>query len=328
VLTTAVVVGKRPSAAQPSEDCPQRGANVLRLIPDLLMSEAQRRVSGGQVLLIATTITRLLRRRAVVAQPIGLHHEPQIGPEEVDAKAVEVFAGEGQRQPRPRREWQEESLEFRVGEPKRATVEQLAQPRNASPPPVSLESNPQSLRTDQIKPIRLVHRPLDPRTVETAGDVNQGEDRIRHGNSEVTDDVIGEQFGSAMDPGLPVTAVGRGPNRNLDWRHTPWLNAPEPGGAAMSQEGTISTSKNRRHPSSAHTDLTPTDRIDPMPYRVQPASNDPMLNRPSTQPKLQELRPPNNPMLLPRNPPNRSGRLLNRAHHGVPKSAVGLSRPF
>ena len=284
---------------------------MLRLVANLLVSEAQRRVAGGEMFLIATTVAGLLRRRAVMAQPIGLDHEPQVGPEEVDPKAVEMLASERHGEPRPRRKRQKESLQFRVGEPKRAPVEQLPQPGNAPATPIALKPGTQILRINQIKPIRIVHRPLQTRAIKSAGDVNQSEDRIRHWNAKVTDDVIGKQLRPTMDPGVRVAAVGRGSNRNLDRSQAACLDTPKRCGAAVRQEGVTSTSKNRRHPSSIHIDLTPTDRIDPMSDRVQPAPSDPMPNRPSTQSQRNKLPPTDHPMLFGRQCPNRSGRVLS-----------------
>lgn len=61
---------------------------MLRLVANLLVSEAKRRVSGGKVLLVASAIACLLRRRTMVAQAVGLHHKPHVRPEEVDAEPL------------------------------------------------------------------------------------------------------------------------------------------------------------------------------------------------------------------------------------------------
>ncbi len=145
---------------------------MLGLVAHLRVSEPKRREPGGKMVLVAATISGLLRGSSVVAQPIGLDDQPQVGPEEVDAIAAEVFARDGHRQSRLRHEWQEEPLEFGVGEPKRAPVEQLPQPRNAPAPSVSLKLSAKRLRINEIEPIRLVHRPLEAGIVH-ASKVNQ-----------------------------------------------------------------------------------------------------------------------------------------------------------
>lgn len=284
---------------------------MLRLVANLRVGEAQRRVPRSEMILVATTIARLLGGSAVVAQAIGLDNQPQVGPEEVDAKAAEVLARERHRKPCLLRERQEEPLELGIGEPKRAPVKQLPQPRNAPATPIPLELRAESLRINKIEPIRLIHRPLEPSTIKSRGDVNQGQDWIRHGNADMTDDVSGEQLWSAMDLHFGLAMIGRGPNRNLDRSKAARLDTPKRRSAAVGQKGGISTGENCRHPSSMDIDLTPTNGVDPMPHRIQPASIDPMLNRTATQPKPQELPPLHNPMLLPRKLPNRSGRLLS-----------------
>ena len=61
------------------------------LVPDLSMSEPQRRESGGGVDLVAETIAGLLGRRAVVAKAICLNDQADFGPVEVGAEAVHVL---------------------------------------------------------------------------------------------------------------------------------------------------------------------------------------------------------------------------------------------
>jgi len=184
--------------------------------------------------LVATTITRLLCGCAVIAQAIGLDNQPQVRPEEIDAEPIEVFAGEWNWQSCPRRERQEEPLEFRVSKPERAPVEQLAQPRNSPAPPISLEPSPQSLWINEIKPIRLIHRPLnfsviEPRLVPPAAkarDIDQGKSRIRHGDSEVTIDVSSEQLGPTMNAYVGVATIRGRRNRDLNRGKAAWPNTP------------------------------------------------------------------------------------------------------
>jgi hypothetical protein len=49
---------------------------------------------GGLVRLVAKQVAGLLGRRAVIAEPISLHHEPEAGPEEIDAEAVHAPSGD------------------------------------------------------------------------------------------------------------------------------------------------------------------------------------------------------------------------------------------
>jgi hypothetical protein len=51
------------------------------------------------VCLIPLGVGALARRGAVVAQAVGFNDEAKLGPEEVDAVAVDVLLGEGARRP-------------------------------------------------------------------------------------------------------------------------------------------------------------------------------------------------------------------------------------
>jgi hypothetical protein len=64
----------------------------------------------------------------VEAQAVGLHHDVQVGPVEVDPEAVHVHLRERLRQPRRACDRQEELLELGVGEGERVAVEDRAQP--------------------------------------------------------------------------------------------------------------------------------------------------------------------------------------------------------
>ena len=106
------------------------------------MSEAQRCRARCEVRLITQTVPRLLGRRTVVAQPIRLHHEIEIGPVEVDVEAVHFLLRRRRREPHSADDRQETSFELRVGESERAPVEQLAQERDAGLVDGSLELPP------------------------------------------------------------------------------------------------------------------------------------------------------------------------------------------
>jgi hypothetical protein len=194
----------------------QGRANVLRLIAHLGVGEAQRRVPGGEVVLVATAIASLLRRRTVVAQPIGLNQEPQVGPEEVDAEPIEVLARERNRQSRLGRKRQEKSLKFGIGKSKRAPVEELAQPANPLTAPISLEPSAESLRINQVKPIRLIHRSLDPCAIKARGDVDQGENHCGRRYVEEGCEISLSQVWTAVDAETRRAAVGVRWNRDLN----------------------------------------------------------------------------------------------------------------
>jgi hypothetical protein len=74
---------------------------VRGLERDLLVREAQAREPGGGVGLVAKAIARLLCRRSVISEAVGLHDEAQIRPVEIDLEAVHDLPREGERQACP-----------------------------------------------------------------------------------------------------------------------------------------------------------------------------------------------------------------------------------
>jgi hypothetical protein len=65
---------------------------------------------------VAPAVPRLLGGCAVIAQPVGLDHESQLGPVEVDAESGHPRAGLGRRQVRAPNDREEAALELGVGE--------------------------------------------------------------------------------------------------------------------------------------------------------------------------------------------------------------------
>jgi hypothetical protein len=88
-------------------------------------------------------------------------------------------------------------------------------------------------------------------------------------------------------------------------------DSPKRNGAAMAQRSFRAACKHRRHPSAQNGQLGTTNGVHPTHHAVQSPNLEPMLDRVPTQPQLQKLPPGNNPMLLPGNLPNRSGRLAS-----------------
>ena len=99
-----------------------------RLEAHLGVGEAQRRQPGGGVRLVAHAIACLLGGGAVVAQAVGLDHQAEVGPEEVDLEPVQALARQRQRQAGLLDQRQEAPLELGVGEAEGAPVEQRPQP--------------------------------------------------------------------------------------------------------------------------------------------------------------------------------------------------------
>ena len=74
--------------------------DMARFVGDLGVGEAERGHAGGGVGLVSAAVGCLLGRGAVKAPAVGLDDESEVGPEEVDAVAVDVLLGQGRWEPR------------------------------------------------------------------------------------------------------------------------------------------------------------------------------------------------------------------------------------
>lgn len=88
------------------------------------MREAKSGQARRGVDLISASVTRLLGRRAVVAQSVCFHDQPELGPEEVDAEPVDVLTrfrpGQASSADKP----EEEPLQLGVRQAKEAAIEE------------------------------------------------------------------------------------------------------------------------------------------------------------------------------------------------------------
>ena len=62
--------------------------------------------------MVAAVVARLLGGSAVVAEPVGLDDETEVGPVEVDFESVEAHSGDRQRQVGVAQQSQEAALEL------------------------------------------------------------------------------------------------------------------------------------------------------------------------------------------------------------------------
>lgn len=141
------------------------------LVPDLVVREAEPGETGGGVGLITKSVTGLGCGRAVIAQPIGLDHEVEVGPVEVDLESVDDLLRQWRRQPGLRGDGTEEDLEVGVGKAKGVPVQQGAQPPNAGLTCVAIKSSPQCLGVDEVLLVGLVHGTLEGLSVNFARQV-------------------------------------------------------------------------------------------------------------------------------------------------------------
>ena len=129
----AKLMGRRRAPRRPPRrraTSPRTERHVFGLIPNLLVGEAQAGVSGGGMPLVAQVVPALLGRSAVMAQAVGLDHQPQIPPEKVDLETVDPDFRLRHRQADAPRHGQKEALEARTREPEGAPVQPRAQARH------------------------------------------------------------------------------------------------------------------------------------------------------------------------------------------------------
>ncbi len=78
----------------------ENGPDVVGPMEDLRVGKAQGPQAMPRVSLVPAEVHRLLGGGAVVAKAVGLDHEAQLGPEEVDPVTAEPALGVGRRQAR------------------------------------------------------------------------------------------------------------------------------------------------------------------------------------------------------------------------------------
>jgi hypothetical protein len=167
------------------------GADVRRFVFDLPVVEAQGREAAGGVGLVAEEVAGLLGGGAVVAHAVGLDHEAEVGPVEVDFEAVDPpfgerlgkAGGEGQRS--------EEDFELAVGEAEGVAVEHLAEAPHARFARALVEPEAEHLRVDPVEDVGLIDEALQRAVAELRRLVEGGAGRSGHRDAAVNRHVLG-----------------------------------------------------------------------------------------------------------------------------------------
>jgi hypothetical protein len=126
----------------------------------------------------------------VVAQTVGLHDQPQIWPVEVDFPAVDELFAEWEWEARFDGNRAKEDLQLRVGEAKRALVEEPAQQRRSRLPLVALKRDSQLFGIDQVALVRLVDRSLHRDLVGFGCQIDKRSRHAGHWNPVAGPDVL------------------------------------------------------------------------------------------------------------------------------------------
>jgi len=184
--------------------------HMIRLVADLLMGEAELGQSGGGVSLVAEPVPRLLGGRAVIAKPVSLDDETEVGPVEVDFEVVDPLARERDRQAGFAREREEEAFELLLGEAKGAPVKDGAEAGDARLALALLKRLSQFGRMDEVIFVRLVDHPLEAAPVQAQRHVDDGLDRRRDRDALARGGVVpGIERGPAVNPEAWATPARR-----------------------------------------------------------------------------------------------------------------------
>ena len=181
---------------------PEDGLDVVRLVAHLAVREPQRGEARSGVGLVALAVDCLLRRAPVVAQPIGLDHETQVGPIEVDAIAVHDLARTRRREAGPQGDRHKPALELGVGEHEGVAFDEPAKGPHPPSTGVRSERREQPILIDEPAHHRVVRRGREPRRRQTLRDVDQCPRGRGHGDARLHHHVLSELRGPVdEDPG-------------------------------------------------------------------------------------------------------------------------------
>ena len=126
-------------------------AHVVGFVLDLVVGEAQRSEAGGSVGLVAEGVAGLGGGGAVVAPAVGLDHQAEVRPVEVDLEAVDHRFGQRRREARPGGDRPEAGLRARCrrdgrcgGRAECAAAARPARRRARRAPPASVSGSTRS----------------------------------------------------------------------------------------------------------------------------------------------------------------------------------------
>jgi len=277
--------------------------DVLGFVPDLVVGEAQRGEARGRVRLVAEGVTSLGGRGAVIAPSVGLDHQAEVGPVEVDLEAVDDLFGERGRETGSCGERAKQDLELAVGEAKGEAVEQSAQWLDARLPRVVVERLSKGLGIDHVVLVRLVHHPLEPVRRQFRRPVDHGPDRRRDRDSEALGDITLQQAGPLprLDP-RPQDAAAT-PDGDVDRAVTLGADPPERDGASVAQHGPLAADENRRHPALLAVRQRPSHGVDTPSDGTETTRGEAVANRLRTETKPEKIPPSDHPVLSTRQRP-------------------------
>ena len=196
-------LGGRTAGGETADDAGERPADLSGLEPNLRMREAERGQTRRSMGLVSTPVTRLLSRGPVVAQPVGLDDQAQLGPEEVNAKTVQTDTGLGNGQAGGAHQPEESPLQLRLRQAEDLAVKEAKQTCRAVQ---FRQRSTEPLEIHEVSHDCFIYGSLELCTRQLAGDICERPDRTGDWDSMPSTPICRHQNPSAMhdDPVRPM----------------------------------------------------------------------------------------------------------------------------
>jgi hypothetical protein len=207
------------------------------------------------------------------AQAVGFDDQVQRRPVEVDAPAIEVPLGLGQREAGPTNDAKEALLEHRVCNDERVAIEQPHDGARAT-----TGGGAQLVEVDEIAVHRLVDRALELDLVEVPGDVDDGADRAGGRDAVVDPDVVAL---AAVDLDAPRCRSPLVRHRHVNGAAPALHDAVELSSAEVTQHRAGPTGENSSNEVALAGQMRPADGVHAGEHPVQPPVLQARLDRPA-----------------------------------------------
>ena len=162
---------------------------------------------------------------------------------------------------------------------------------------VVVQGAAQGVGIDHVELVRLVDRSLDGLRTGDGGEVEEGADRLREGDTQTASDVPSANTRAVMDPNSWTEQSGVAGDAYVDHPRRLLAEAPKRRGTAMTEHRPLSAREHRPHPSALSSHLGSPYDIDTGSHYMQSPTAQAVTNRISREAKLQQLPTTDHPML-------------------------------
>ena len=225
---------------------------------------------------------------------VGLYHQAQLRPVEIDLESVDVDARERPRKTGLQREPDEGALKPGAREGEDAAVDRALHLREARARRHVLEGISQGIDLDHVEQVRLVDQVLDLGGREACREVH---DRGRGGGDR--DAAVGGDLECVAAVELYASVAAGDVSGHGDVNRPACLlpHPPQRGCVVVAERGVRAAGHHRRHPPALGSQVTPADRVDPSKRAMEPCRPAPVVDRVSTEPEPDQLGVRDHPVL-------------------------------